>query len=74
MLENIDFGYACISSIIKDCSTARTVPLSSFTKIKDDEAKIYRLETVARENLKNTVRLLWHNLAEGINMYRFLLF
>lgn len=71
MLENIDFGYACISSIIKDCSTARTVPLSSFTKIKDDEAKIYRLETVARENLKNTVRLLWHNLAEGINMYRF---
>ncbi|MGB4372004.1 MAG: hypothetical protein WBI93_00350 [Halanaerobiales bacterium] len=58
MLENIDFGYACISSIIQKCSTAKTVPLSSFNKIPDTEGKIYRLETIARENLQNTTRLL----------------
>ncbi len=70
-LENIDFGYACISSIIKDCSTAKSVPMTSFKKIDNDEGRIYRLERVARENLKNTIRLLWHNVAEDIKLYRF---
>lgn len=63
-LENIDFGYACISSVIKDCSTAKSVPMTNFKKIDNDEGRIYRLERVARENLKNTIRLLWHNVAE----------
>lgn len=70
-LMEISFGYACISSIIKNCSTARTVPLSSFKKIPEKEGKIYRLESVSRENLKNTIRLLWHNIAENIQLYRF---
>ncbi len=71
LLAQIDFGYACISSLIKDCSTARTVPLNSFNKLKDQESKIFRLERVARSNLTNTIRLLWHNIAEGIKLYRF---
>ncbi|MEJ6950911.1 UV DNA damage repair endonuclease UvsE [Natronospora cellulosivora (SeqCode)] len=70
-LDKIDLGYACISAIIKDCSTAKTVPLGTFKKIEDKEGRIYRLETVARANLKNTIRLLWHNIAENINLYRF---
>ncbi|MFW6377670.1 MAG: UV DNA damage repair endonuclease UvsE [bacterium] len=71
VLENIDFGYACISSIIKNCSTAKTVPLNSFKKIDSEEGREYRLERVARENLKNTIRLLWHNITEDIKLYRF---
>lgn len=71
ILEKIDLGYACISSVIKNCSTAKTVPLSSYKKIEDNEGKIHRLESVARENLKNTIRLLWHNIAENIKLYRF---
>ena len=70
-LENINFGYACISSIIQNCSTAKTVPLSTYKKIDNIEGKIYRLESVSRENLKNTIRLLWHNIAEDIKLYRF---
>ncbi|ACL69725.1 UV DNA damage repair endonuclease UvsE [Halothermothrix orenii] len=70
-IQNIDFGYACISSIIKNCTTASTVPLGKFKKIKDKESRIYRLEKVARKNLTNTIRLLWHNIAEGIKLYRF---
>ncbi len=70
-LPNINFGYACISSMIKNCSTAKTVPLSQLKKIEDDAARIWRLERVARENLKNTTRLLWHNTTEGFKLYRF---
>lgn len=70
-LPYIHFGYACISTLIPNCSTARTVPMTQFNKIETTEGKIYRLETVARENLTNTTRLLWHNLAEGIKLYRF---
>lgn len=70
-IDNINFGYACISSIIKNCSTAKTVPMSSFKKIDNEEGRIYRLERVAKENLKNTIRLLWHNIAEDIKLYRF---
>ena len=70
-LPNIDFGYACISSIIKDCSTAKTVSLNKFKEVEDDEIKVYRLEKVARANLKNTTRLMWHNITEGFKLYRF---
>ncbi|QTL98123.1 UV DNA damage repair endonuclease UvsE [Iocasia frigidifontis] len=69
--HKIDFGYACISSIIKNCSTARTVPLGKFQKLEDKDSKIYRIEKIARSNLKNTTRLLWHNIAEGFKLYRF---
>lgn len=71
MFEKIDFGYACISSVIEDCSTAKTVPMGIFKKIESKEGRIHRLERVARTNLKNTIRLLWHNVAENIKLYRF---
>lgn len=70
-LPNINFGYACISTMIPNCSTAKTVPMTQFKKIESTEAQIWRLENVARENLNNTIRLLWHNIAEGIKLYRF---
>ncbi len=70
-LENIDFGFACISNLIKDCSTARTVPMSRFNKIEDEEAKIYALKRIAEKNLTNTIRLLWHCITEDIQLYRF---
>lgn len=70
-LPNIHFGYACISAMIPKCSTAKTVPMSQFNKLETTEGKIYRLESVARENVTNTTRLLWHNIAEGIKLYRF---
>ena len=70
-LPNINFGYACISAIIPQCSTAKTVPMGQFKNIESQEAQVWRLERVARENLTNTIRLLWHNIAEGFKLYRF---
>lgn len=45
--------------------------MTGFKKLDDKVSKIYRLEKIARTNLKNTIRLLWHNIAEGIKLYRF---
>ena len=70
-LEEIDFGYACISSIIEDCSPAKTVQLGRYRDLEDDESKIFRVERVSRKNLENTIRLLWHNISEDIKLYRF---
>lgn len=57
--------------MIPKCSTAKIVPMGQFKKLETTEGKIYRLESVARENLTNTTRLLWHNITEGIKLYRF---
>ena len=70
-VKNVDFGYACISNIIKDCSTAGTVQMTRFNKIEDKDIKIYTLKKTAKRNLKNTIRLLWHNKAENFKLYRF---
>lgn len=69
--DNIDFGYACVSTEIKNCSTAKTVPKGRFEEMDDKEVQIYRLRKVAEANLTNTIRLLWHNIAEGFILYRF---
>ena len=69
--QNIDFGYACISTLIKDCSTAKVVPMGRFNDIDDEEVQIYKLKKVAEKNLTNTIRLLWHNITEGFKLYRF---
>ncbi|MEC9488700.1 MAG: UV DNA damage repair endonuclease UvsE [Halanaerobium sp.] len=70
-ITGIGFGYACISSLVKKCSTARTVSLKRFNQVEADEDRSWLLEKVARKNLENTLRLLWHNIAEGIRLYRF---
>lgn len=67
----LDFGYACISNIIKDCSTAKTVTVTQFKKINDPETRLWKLKHITETNLQNTIRLLWHNIAEDIMLYRF---
>lgn len=64
-------GYACISVSVQNCSTAKTVPLRSLERLENQEARFGHLEHVARRNLENTLRLLWHNRAHGIRFYRF---
>ncbi len=45
--------------------------MKSFLKLADHEAGIHKLERIANENLHNTLRLLRHNLAHDIQVYRF---
>ncbi|AIQ11141.1 UV DNA damage repair endonuclease UvsE [Paenibacillus durus] len=66
----VRFGYVAMSTVIKNCSPSKTMTMASFSKLQDREAAIRRLESIARGNLHNTLRLLRHNRASGIKVYR----
>ncbi|MGN7764566.1 UV DNA damage repair endonuclease UvsE [Paenibacillus sp. 22594] len=66
----VRFGYVAMSTVIPDCSPSKTMTMASFNKLSDREAGIRRLETIARGNLHNTLRLLKHNVGSDIQVYR----
>ena len=66
----VRFGYVAMSTVIPDCSPSKTMTMASFKKLNDREAAISRLETIARGNLHNTLRLLKHNRGSEIDVYR----
>ncbi|MEB3102243.1 UV DNA damage repair endonuclease UvsE [Ferviditalea candida] len=67
----VRFGYAAMSSIVKNASPSKTMTAAQFVKIADKEAAVRKLERIAAENLRNTLRLLYHNRAHDIRLYRF---
>lgn len=66
----VRFGYVAMSTVIKDCSPSKTMTMVSFKKLDDREAALRRLENIARMNLHNTLRLMKHNVASDIMVYR----
>lgn len=66
----VRFGYVAMSTVVDHCSPSRTMTLASFNKLNDRAAAIRKLERVAEENLVNTLRLLKHNRAHDIHLYR----
>jgi len=67
---HLDFGYACVSVLVADCSPARTVTLGRLRALATDADRHRLLAEIARSNLRNTRRLLWHNIAHGLRLYR----
>jgi len=67
----VRFGYVAMSLEIQDSSPSKTMTMARFAKLPDREAGLRELERIAAVNLHNTLRLLRHNVAEGIEMYRF---
>lgn len=67
----VDYGYACLSVLVKDCSPAHTVTLGRLAQLPDDQVRRDLLGRVLAANLDATRRLLWHNIAHGIRLYRF---
>lgn len=67
----VRFGYVAMSTTIQHASPSRTMTFKTFQGIEDRAAALRRLESIARENLHNTLRLLRHNAAHGIQVYRF---
>ncbi|MNM97989.1 UV DNA damage endonuclease [compost metagenome] len=67
----VRFGYVAMSTIVKNASPSKTMTYKSFGQLADREAALRRLEHVAAENLHNTLRLLKHNRAYDIQVYRF---
>jgi UV DNA damage endonuclease len=66
----VRFGYVAMSTVIKDCSPSKTMTMASFSKLNDREAGLRRLESIAKMNLHNTLRLLKHNVGSDIMVYR----
>ncbi|MBW4839445.1 MAG: UV damage endonuclease UvsE, partial [Paenibacillaceae bacterium] len=67
----VRFGYVAMSTVIDNASPSKTMTLKTFNGIADREAAIRKLETIAGDNLHNTLRLLRHNVGNDIQVYRF---
>ncbi len=67
----VRLGYVGMSVLIENASPSRMMTKTNFLKIADREAAIHKLERLALENLHNTLRILRHNHAYDIQMFRF---
>jgi UV DNA damage endonuclease len=67
----VRLGYVAMSTMVQNASPSRTMTATAFAKLADREAAVRKLERLAAENLHNTVRLLRHNIAHDIRLYRF---
>ncbi len=66
----IRFGYVAMSLVVRNCSPSKTVTVKTLSKIDDKETRLFKLSRLAKENIKNTQRLLYHNKAHDIKVYR----
>ncbi len=66
----ISFGYVAMSVVLKEGSPSRTITVQNLSKIDSEKARVARLSSIARENLKNTQRLFSHNQAHDIKIFR----
>lgn len=67
----IRFGYVAMSLRLENCSPSKTITLTNLKKIPSLEGQLGRLKSLAENNLDNTLRLLYHNQAHQIHLYRF---
>lgn len=67
----VRFGYVAMSTTLVNSSPSRTMTYKTFSGLSDQGAALRRLESIARENLHNTLRLLRHCVAHDIHVYRF---
>ncbi|MTI81803.1 MAG: UV DNA damage repair endonuclease UvsE [Firmicutes bacterium] len=69
----IRFGYVAMSMMMEDASPSKTVTYTSYKKLaeKDPEVALNKVRRVSRENLHNCLRLLRHNKAHGVKVFRF---
>ena len=59
-----------MSMNLENCSPSKTATVSVLDKLDNNKSKLNRLKHIARENIKNTLRILKYNKAKGIFVYR----
>ncbi|WP_404348985.1 UV DNA damage repair endonuclease UvsE [Sutcliffiella horikoshii] len=67
----VKLGYVAMSVQLTNASPSKTMTFAQFSKLKDREAAIEKLERISIENLENCLRLLKHNVANDIRFFRF---
>jgi UV DNA damage endonuclease len=66
----VRLGYVAMSTLVNNASPSKMMTVANFSKLADREAAIRKLERIGAENLHNTLRLLRHNRAYEIQVYR----
>ncbi|MCK1993434.1 UV DNA damage repair endonuclease UvsE [Peribacillus muralis] len=66
----IRLGYVAMSTHVPNCSPSQTMTFAQFSKIKDRDAAIRKLERISISNLHNCWRLLIHNETNRIQFFR----
>jgi len=56
---------------LENCSPSKTITVRHFSKIEQEESRMNRLRQIASQNLQNCRRLLLHNAAHDIHVFRF---
>lgn len=59
-----------MSAILKDCSPSKTITVANLSKINNKQLRHEKLLALAKQNIKNTQRLFYHNKAHGIQLFR----
>ncbi|TDT63595.1 UV DNA damage repair endonuclease UvsE [Fonticella tunisiensis] len=66
----INLGYVAISMKLKDLSPNKTITLKNLVKIDREHWEV-KVESLAKQNIANTIKILRYNNAYGIKLYRF---
>ncbi len=70
-LVKVRFGFVAMSEFLTNASPSMTMTYKVFQSIPDKEAALLRATRIAEKNLENTLRILCHAKASGIDVYRF---
>jgi UV DNA damage endonuclease len=65
----IRFGYVSHAISLWDASPAKTLTFTRYAQMDRDE-RMAKLLDVTRQNIENTMRMLYYNVAHGIEVYR----
>ncbi|NBD27589.1 UV DNA damage repair endonuclease UvsE [Paenibacillus glycinis] len=66
----VRFGFVAMSVLLENTSPSRTMTYTNFAKLDDREAGLRRLERIAEDNLRTTLRIMKHCVGHGIYVYR----
>jgi UV DNA damage endonuclease len=69
-LTTVRLGYVAMSVHLQNSSPSQTMTMTQFSKLKNRDAALRKLERIAQSNLQNCLRLLKHNLAFDITFFR----
>lgn len=70
ILTLVRLGFVAMSMSLKNASPSQTMTFAQFSKIKDREAAIRKLERIAAANLENCLRILRHCAVHDIAFFR----
>ena len=59
-----------MSLLLENASPSKTITYKSYQKLTSDESRLYHLRKLTEENLINTLRILIHAHAHGVQLYR----